>query len=65
MISMGKTSNQVKNNWKRRNYRQYNVNLRIDVDGDLIDLVEAEKEKGLNTTEVFRKALETLKNESK
>ena len=62
---MGKTSNQVKNTWKRRNYRQYNVNLRIDVDGDLIDLVEAEKEKGLNTTEVFRKALETLKNESK
>lgn len=60
---MGKTSTEVKTRWKKANYAEYHVNLRKDTDSDLIALVERKKHNGATTTEVFREALQQLKNE--
>lgn len=63
VIAIGETSTEVKVRWKQRNYRQYNVNLRYDTDGKLINAVEARKDAGQTTTDIFRKALEALERE--
>ncbi len=60
---MGKTSSEVKNRWKQRNYKQYNVSLRYDTDEDLINFIESEKGTGKNTTEIFREAVKKLKED--
>lgn len=60
---MGKTSSEVKARWKKANYAEYHVNLRKDTDSELIALVERRKHNGESTTEVFRDALQKLKNE--
>ncbi len=57
------TSTEVKQRWEKENYSRYVVRLRKDTDAELIDLIEARKEAGENTTEIFRDALEKLKNE--
>ena len=44
------------------NYKRYVVNLRFDTDSELIEFVEENKEK-IGTTDIFRQALEKLKNE--
>ena len=55
------TSTEVKNAWKQRNYKQYNVSLRFDTDKDLIEFVEEKKRSGENTTDIFRQAIKKLK----
>ena len=57
------TSTEVKQRWEKENYSRYVVRLRKDTDAELIDLIEARKQAGENTTEIFRDALEKLKNE--
>lgn len=52
-------SSEVKNAWKQRNYKQYNVNLKLDTDKEIIDYIEANKER-FGTTEIFRAAMEML-----
>ena len=47
----------------RANYASYRVNLRKDTDTELIAFVERRKHNGEQTTEIFREALEKLKNE--
>ena len=59
----GKTSSEVKARWNKANYASYHVSLRKDTDSDLIALVERRKHNGESTTEVFRDALQRLKNE--
>ena len=59
MISVSYTSTEVKNAWKQRNYKQYNVNLKLDDDKEIIDYIEANKER-FGTTEIFRAAMEEL-----
>ena len=54
---MGRTSSEVKQRWMDKAYKKYMVQLRYDTDQDLIDFVEANKEK-LGTTNIFREALE-------
>ena len=56
---MSYTSTEVKNAWKQRNYKQYNVNLKLDTDQEIIDYIEANKER-FGTTEIFRAAMEML-----
>ena len=56
------TSAEVKSRWEAANYKKYLVRLRVDTDKDLIDFIEANKEK-YGTTEIFRTALEKLKKE--
>lgn len=52
------TSTEVKTRWINANYKRYNVNLRLDNDKELIEHVESEKAKGLNTSEIFKEALQ-------
>ena len=42
--------------WKKKTYHQYLVNLRYDIDQDLIDYIEANKD-ARGKTEIFRAAL--------
>lgn len=59
MNNVSYTSSEVKNAWKQRNYKQYNVNLKLDTDKEIIDYIEANKER-FGTTEIFRAAMEML-----
>lgn len=56
------TSSEVKERWKAKTYKRYTVNLRKDEDLELIDFVEAHKEK-IGVTEYFRAEIEKIKNE--
>lgn len=60
---MGKTSSEVKARWMEKAYKKYLVNLRYDTDQELIDFVEANKEK-VGMTQIFREALEMYIRES-
>ena len=48
--------------WMKANYKRYQVQLRIDDDAELIEFIEQRKEQ-TGTTELFRLAIEKLKNE--
>ena len=56
---MSYTSTEVKTAWKQRNYKRYEVNFRLDTDKEIIDYIEANKER-FGTTEIFRAAMEAL-----
>jgi len=56
------TSSEVKTRWMKANYKRYQVQLRLDSDKDLIDFIEANKEK-YGTTELFRMGIEKIKAE--
>ena len=57
---MGATSTEVKQNWENRNYNKYLVRLRKDIDAESIAYIEARKENGEKTSEIFREAIEAL-----
>ena len=61
MNNVSYTSTEVKTAWKQRNYRRYEVNFRFDTDKEIIDYIEAHKER-FGTTEIFRAAMEMLIN---
>lgn len=48
------TSSAVKKRYNDKTYKKYITSFRIVEDADIIALVEAEKSKGLQTTEIFR-----------
>lgn len=58
------TSNEVKQRWKNKTYKAYQVNLRKEEDADLIEFVE-ELRKGdkIGTTDIFRIGIEIIKKE--
>lgn len=51
------TSTEVKNRWKKKAYKIYQVSLRYDTDKELIDFIENNKER-IGMTQMFREALE-------
>lgn len=59
MNAVSYTSSEVKTAWKQRNYKRYEVNFRLDADREIIDYIEANKER-FGTTEIFRAAMEML-----
>lgn len=59
MNAVSYTSSEVKTAWKQRNYKRYEVNFRLDADQEIIDYIEANKER-FGTTEIFRAAIELL-----
>ena len=59
MNAVSYTSTEVKTAWKQRNYKRYEVNFRLDTDKEIIDYIEANKER-FGTTEIFRAAMELL-----
>ena len=50
------TSVEVKQRWMEKAYQRYIISLRYDTDQEIIDYVEANKEK-LGTTAIFRDAM--------
>ena len=59
MNNVSYTSSEVKKRWMDANYKRYQVNLRYDTDQEIIDYIEANKER-FGTTEIFRQALQLL-----
>ena len=59
MNNVSYTSSEVKTAWKQRNYKRYEINFRLDTDKEIIDYIEANKER-FGTTEIFRAAMEAL-----
>lgn len=59
MNNVSYTSSEVKTAWKQRNYKRYEINFRLDTDQEIIDYIEANKER-FGTTEIFRAAMEML-----
>lgn len=51
------TSTEVKNRWKKKAYKLYQVSLRYDSDQSLIEFIENNKER-IGMTQIFREALE-------
>ena len=56
------TSNEVKQRWKNKTYKAYQVNLRKDEDADLIRYVESIRGR-IGTSDIFRIGVETIKKE--
>ena len=52
-----RTSTEVKNRWKKKAYKLYQVSLRYDSDQLLIEFIENNKER-IGMTQIFREALE-------
>ena len=52
-----RTSNEVKQRYRVKTYKQYALSLRYDTDGDLIDQIEAEKKKGHTTSAAIKNLL--------
>lgn len=56
------TSSEVKQRWKNKTYKAYQVNLRKDEDAELIETVERLRGR-IGTTDIFRIGVETIKKE--
>jgi hypothetical protein len=54
------TSNEVKQRWKVKTYKAYQVNLRKEEDAELISAVEELKAQGIGTSDIFRAGIEAL-----
>lgn len=48
--------------WMKANYKRYQVQFRVVDDADLIEYIDANKER-IGTTELFRAGIERIKNE--
>ena len=59
MNNVSYTSSEVKQRWENKAYKKFLVRFREDADKEIIDYIEANKER-FGTTEIFRAAMETL-----
>ena len=59
MNNVSYTSSEVKQRWENKAYKKFLVRFREDADKEIIDYIEANKER-FGTTEIFRAALEAL-----
>lgn len=59
MNAVSYTSSEVKNRWNAKTYKRFQVNFRVDTDREIIDYIEANKDR-FGTTEIFRAAMEML-----
>lgn len=57
------TSTEVKRRYNEKTYKRYQIYMRIEEDADAIAYIEEEKQRGANTSEIFRAGIEKLKNE--
>lgn len=53
------TSNEVKQRWKTKTYKAYQVNLRKDEDAELIEFIDNLHGR-IGTTDIFRIGVETI-----
>lgn len=56
---MSYTSSEVKKRWMDENYKSYRANFRYDTDKEIIDFIEANKDR-FGTTGILRAAMEAL-----
>ena len=61
MNNVSYTSSEVKQRWENKAYKKFLVRFREDADKEIIDYIEANKER-FGTTEIFRAAMEALIN---
>ena len=61
MNNVSYTSSEVKQRWENKAYKKFLVRFREDTDKEIIDYIEANKER-FGTTEIFRAAMELLIN---
>ena len=61
MNNVSYTSSEVKQRWENKAYKKFLVRFREDADKEIIDYIEANKER-FGTTEIFRAAMEMLIN---
>ena len=59
MNNVSYTSSEVKQRWENKAYKKFLVRFREDADKEIIDYIEANKER-FGTTEIFRAAMEEL-----
>ena len=59
MNTVSYTSSEVKQRWENKAYKKFLVRFREDADKEIIDYIEANKER-FGTTEIFRAAMEML-----
>ena len=59
MNAVSYTSSEVKQRWENKAYKKFLVRFREDADKEIIDYIEANKER-FGTTEIFRAAMEML-----
>ena len=59
MNNVSYTSSEVKQRWENKAYKKFLVRFREDTDKEIIDYIEANKER-FGTTEIFRAAMEML-----
>lgn len=59
MNNVSYTSTEVKQRWENKAYKKFLVRFREDTDQEIIDYIEANKER-FGTTEIFRAAMEAL-----
>ena len=60
VVKISQTKQEIRNEWDRVNLKRYNVAFHRTNDARLIDFVEKRKERGEQTTEIFREAVESL-----
>ena len=61
MSRLSQTKQEIRIAWNKAHYKRYVVNLRYDTDQEIINYIEANKER-FGTTEIFRAAMEMLIN---
>ena len=59
MNNVSYTSSEVKQRWENKAYKKFLVRFREDADKEIIDYIEANKER-FGTTEIFRAAMDAL-----
>ena len=59
MNNVSYTSSEVKQRWENKAYKKFLIRFREDTDKEIIDYIEANKER-FGTTEIFRAAMEML-----
>ena len=59
MNNVSYTSSEVKQRWENKAYKKFLIRFREDTDKEMIDYIEANKER-FGTTEIFRAAMEAL-----
>lgn len=57
---MGKTSSEVKNRWKEKTYKHFNLFFRKEEDKEYIDYLNKRKEAGESIADIIKEGLDAI-----
>lgn len=60
--SSERTSYEIRKRWDQENLKKYGISFHRKNDADLIDYIEQRKRTGMGTSEIFREAIDQMKN---